>query len=49
MAEQGFKILMVGNSAVGKSVFLLRYVGNEFQPNFKSTVGVDMKEKTIER
>lgn len=49
MAEQPLKILMVGNSAVGKTVFLLRYAGNEFQPNFISTVGIDMKETTIER
>ena len=44
-----FKILMVGNSGVGKTTFLIRYCENVFQPAFVSTVGIDFKVKTIYR
>lgn len=44
-----FKVLLLGNSFVGKTVFLLRFIGDEFQPSFISTVGVDYKKKPIER
>ena len=42
-----FKILLVGDSGVGKSSILLRYTDNEYKPEYISTIGVDFKIKTI--
>mmetsp|Transcript_43556 Transcript_43556/g.50115 ORF Transcript_43556/g.50115 Transcript_43556/m.50115 type:complete len:199 (+) Transcript_43556:143-739(+) len=42
-----FKLLLIGNSGVGKSCILLRYADNAFQENFFNTIGVDFKIKTI--
>lgn len=38
-----FKILMIGESGVGKSALLARFVDGSFEPNFISTIGVDFK------
>ena len=42
-----FKILIIGNSSVGKTSFLFRYADDSFTPAFVSTVGIDFKVKTI--
>jgi len=41
------KFLLVGDSNVGKSCLLLRYVDETFTPSFISTIGIDFKVKTI--
>lgn len=46
--EQLLKILVIGESAVGKSCLLLRYTDNKFQESFMTTIGVDFKTKHIE-
>jgi len=43
-----FKILMVGDSGVGKSSLLLRFTDDTFSGNFISTIGVDFKICTTE-
>ena len=40
-----FKILLLGDSNVGKTCFLLRYVEDTFTDNHMSTIGVDYKIK----
>lgn len=45
--EYIFKILIVGESGVGKSCLLLRYSENKFMPNHIATVGVDFKSKVV--
>ncbi len=35
------KILLIGNSGVGKSSILMRYNTKNFVPNYYSTIGVD--------
>merc|ERR1719331_1921816 len=42
-----FKVLMIGNSGVGKSCLLLRFADDQFQENFMPTIGVDFKIRTI--
>ncbi|XP_056135702.1 RAB3D, member RAS oncogene family, a [Lampris incognitus] len=52
-AEQNFdymfKLLIIGNSSVGKTSFLFRYADDSFTSAFVSTVGIDFKVKTIYR
>jgi len=42
-----YKILLIGDSAAGKSSVLLRYVDNTFSDAFISNIGSEYKEKTI--
>ena len=43
-----FKILLLGDSDVGKSSLLLRYVDAVWNESFVPTIGVDFKVKTID-
>ena len=45
--EYLFKILLVGNSNVGKSSLFLRFVDEIWKENFVPTIGVDFKIKSI--
>ena len=40
-----FKILIIGESGVGKTCFLLRYAENSFVANHLLTIGIDFKIK----
>ena len=42
------KILLLGDSGVGKSCIVLRYTDNTFSQNLMSSIGVDFKLKNIE-
>lgn len=43
-----FKILLVGESGIGKSCLLLRFADDAFTDAFISTIGVDFKIKTVD-
>ncbi|MFW9831927.1 MAG: Rab family GTPase [Candidatus Thorarchaeota archaeon] len=43
-----FKILLVGNPAVGKTSLILKYVENRFEREYKASIGVDFAYKIIE-
>jgi len=43
-----FKLLLIGNSAVGKSSLLLRFSDNIFNESFLPTIGVDFKIRTFD-
>lgn len=42
-----FKILLIGDSSVGKSSILLRYTDDAFTTSFISTIGIDFKIKIV--
>jgi len=42
-----YKIILVGESGVGKSSILVRFTDNTFTPHFAPTLGVDFNVKTI--
>ena len=42
-----FKILLLGDSGVGKSSLLLRYTKNEFMPDMRATIGVEFGFKFL--
>mmetsp|Transcript_49621 Transcript_49621/g.124768 ORF Transcript_49621/g.124768 Transcript_49621/m.124768 type:complete len:211 (-) Transcript_49621:232-864(-) len=42
-----FKLLIIGDSGVGKSCLLLRFSDDIFTDSFISTIGVDFKIKTV--
>eukprot|EP01101_Sappina_pedata_P006579 TRINITY_DN32_c1_g1_i1.p1 TRINITY_DN32_c1_g1~~TRINITY_DN32_c1_g1_i1.p1 ORF type:complete len:217 (+),score=79.53 TRINITY_DN32_c1_g1_i1:66-653(+) len=43
-----YKLLIIGDSGVGKSCLLLRFADDIFTDSFISTIGVDFKIKTID-
>lgn len=43
-----FKLLLIGNSGVGKSCLLLRFSDDTYTNDYISTIGVDFKIKTAE-
>jgi len=45
--DELFKLVIVGDSGVGKSCFLLRYADDAFTESFISTIGVDFRFKSI--
>ena len=42
------KLLIVGNSGVGKSCLLVRFADDIYQENYIATIGVDFKIKSLE-
>ena len=42
-----YKIILLGNSGVGKTSCLVRYVDDKFNDNYKATLGFDISIKSI--
>ena len=45
VAVPKYKVIFVGDEAVGKTSIINRYVNDEFQANYEATVGVDFLTK----
>ena len=43
-----YKLLMIGDSGVGKSSLLLRFASDQFEESYMTTVGLDFKIRTVE-
>ena len=43
-----FKLLLIGDSGVGKSCLLLRFADDTYTDSYISTIGVDFKIKTVD-
>ncbi|XP_078372247.1 ras-related protein Rab-13-like [Oculina patagonica] len=43
-----FRLLLVGDSGVGKTCILIRFVENTFSSSYISTIGIDFKIRTLE-
>jgi Ras-related protein Rab-1A len=43
-----YKTVIIGNSGVGKSAILVRFVENQFSEHYLATIGVDFRFKTIQ-
>jgi small GTP-binding protein len=46
-ADLTIRLLMIGDSSVGKTSILTKYVTDEFNPQFQTTIGVDFQIKHI--
>lgn len=42
-----FKLVIIGNSGVGKSSVLLRFADDQFNESYLTTIGVDFRFKTL--
>eukprot|EP01101_Sappina_pedata_P013469 TRINITY_DN9735_c0_g1_i1.p1 TRINITY_DN9735_c0_g1~~TRINITY_DN9735_c0_g1_i1.p1 ORF type:complete len:220 (+),score=44.95 TRINITY_DN9735_c0_g1_i1:26-661(+) len=42
------KLLLIGDSGVGKSCLLMRFSDDSFVPSFITTIGIDFKVRTLE-
>lgn len=47
MANRSCKLVVLGDSGVGKTTLIHKYVNNEFRADFKSTIGADFTAKEI--
>ena len=48
MTEIHLNILLLGDSAVGKTSLLMKYINNEFKDSHIATNGIDYKKKNLQ-
>lgn len=49
MFQKEVKIVLLGDSGVGKSSILIRFINDEFRPNMDTTVGAAFLSKNVEK
>ncbi len=42
------KVVVLGDSAVGKTNILLRFTENDYKPSHMATIGIDFKNKSLQ-
>lgn len=42
-----FKVIVIGNSSVGKTSMVNRFVSDRFDPNYKATIAADFQTKIM--
>ena len=42
-----FKVIVIGNSAVGKTSIVNRFVGDRFDHNYRATIAADFQTKIL--
>ena len=42
---QEIKVILLGNTTVGKTSLIIKYIKNEFSFNYLQTLGLDFKQK----
>lgn len=47
ISDHLFKLVLIGDSSVGKSSILLRFADDKFNDNYLSTIGVDFRFKSL--
>lgn len=45
--DYSVKVVIIGDSGVGKTNILIRFCENQFKTNYTSTIGLDFKIKVI--
>lgn len=45
--DYSLKFLTIGNAGVGKTSFLVRYTSDYFDRKYRSTIGIDFREKRL--
>ena len=45
--DHSIKILMIGDSGVGKTCLVLRYTSDQYSSTFITTIGIDYKKQTL--
>lgn len=45
--DNHIKIIVVGNSGVGKTCLISRFIDDKFSPSFITTIGIDFRQKII--
>lgn len=46
--SQKFKVVLLGDSAVGKTSLIIRYLKNTFDDKVEGTIGMDFQSKTVQ-
>ena len=45
---QRIKFLVLGESTIGKSCLIERYINNTFKENYIATIGMDIRQKRLD-
>lgn len=47
MSAKSFKIIVIGDSGVGKTSLIKKFTKNKFSPNYLTTIGVEFESKEL--
>ena len=47
--EKEIKVILLGDSGIGKTCIINRYINDEYNPNSKTTLGANASSKVIKK